>query len=190
MPVYGVMVNRKNPEFTKEQMLIFLPQYKKFFQTEEGEKYFEALYKIANSKIFYYIYGPDWPYAMSLCIAHYLTLISNQLGAPSGSSLTEIAGGGNFKGVMSSASVGGFNKTYDLDKTMSSKEENLFWNQTSFGASLMALLASKSIPSIAVIASPLTPYGHYKPTFPPHRFPHGVNPKMFIGYDKGEDDNG
>ena len=90
---------------------------------------------------------------MSYAIAHYLTLIANQLQAPSGSSLQEISGGGTTKGVLSSMSVGEFSKTYDLGKTMLSEDEAMFWNQTSYGAALMALLKTKPIASILVVTS-------------------------------------
>ena len=73
--------------------------------------------------------------------------------APSGDTLSGIAGGGVIKGLLSSASVGGFSKSYDIDKTVVSDDEAKFWNQTSYGASLMALYKTKSEPSILVITS-------------------------------------
>ena len=106
-----------------------------------------------NNKIFKSIYGSDWELAMSYAIAHYLTLISNQEQSPSGDTLQGIAGGGSIKGVLSSASVGGFSKTYDIDKTILSEDEALFWNQTSYGAALMALLKTKAVSSIMVVTS-------------------------------------
>lgn len=119
----------------------------------DGEETFNQLYAIANRKIFKSIYGSDWMYAMSLCIAHYLTLIANQMQTPSGNSLESIAGGGTTKGVLASATIGGFSKSYDIDKTMSNVEEAKFWNQTSYGTSLWALLKTKPIPSIMVVTS-------------------------------------
>lgn len=153
MAIIGIQLDRTNPEFTIDDFVIWMPQYTKFMQTEEGQKYFSKLYTLANNKIFKSIYGSDWELAMSYCIAHYLTLISNQMQAPSGNSLEAIAGGGSIKGVISSASVGGFNKTYDIDKTIVSENEALFWNQTSYGAALMALLKTKAVPSIMVVTS-------------------------------------
>ena len=89
---------------------------------------------------------------MSYAIAHYLTLIANQLQAPAGDTLQGIAGGAT-KGVLTNMTVGGFSKTYDIDKTMVSEQEAMFWNQTSFGAALMALLKTKALPSIFVVTS-------------------------------------
>lgn len=153
MALIGIQLDRTNPAFTINDFTFWMPQFKKYMLTDDGITAFNNLYEIANNKIFKSIFGTDWTLAMSLCIAHYLTLIANQLQAPSGDTLETIAGGGNFKGVLSSASVGGFSKSYDIDKTLISEDESKFWNQTSFGASLMALLKTKAVPSILVVTS-------------------------------------
>ena len=122
----------------------------------EGNDTFNQLYELANKKVFESIYGSDWKFAMSLCIAHYLTLIANQVEAPSGNTLQGIAGGATH-GVLSSMSVGSFSKSYDLSKTMVDENEAMFWNLTSYGAELMALLKTKAVPSILVVTSnPIT----------------------------------
>lgn len=153
MSVIGIQLDTKNPEFTKCDFSLWMPQFKQFLATQEGEKYFDKLYKLANNKIFYSIFGSDWELAMSYCIAHYLTLIAQQQEAPVGNTLQEIAGGGTTKGVLSSMSVGSFSKSYDLGKTMLEEDEAMFWNQTSYGTSLMALLKTKAVPSIFVVTS-------------------------------------
>ena len=153
MSVIGIQLDTKNPEFTKCDFSLWMPQFKQFLATQEGEKYFDKLYKLANNKIFYSIFGSDWELAMSYCIAHYLTLIAQQQEAPVGNTLQEIAGGGTTKGVLSSMTVGSFSKTYDLGKTMLEENEAMFWNQTSYGTSLMALLKTKAVPSIFVVTS-------------------------------------
>lgn len=153
MAIIGIQINRENPAYTAADFTFWMPQFKAYVATDEGKVAFENLYEIANGKIFKSIYGIDWKYAMSLCIAHYLTLIANQLQAPAGDTLEGIAGGGVTKGVLSSAAIGEFSKTYDIDKTMSQEEEALFWNQTSYGAALWALLKTKPIPTIMVVTS-------------------------------------
>lgn len=153
MAIIGIQLDRKNPEFTSCDFTFWMPQYAKFINTSEGKKYFDKVYALVNDKIFKSIYGSDWELAMSYGIAHYLTLISSQMQAPSGSTLEGIAGGGTTKGVLSSMSVGSFSKTYDIDKTMLSENEAMFWNQTSYGAALMALLKTKAVPSIMVVTS-------------------------------------
>lgn len=159
MALIGIQLDRTNPEFTSTDFTFWMPQYTSYIATQEGTRYFNKLYQIANNKIFKSIYGTDWELAMCYCIAHYLTLISNQLQAPSGNSLEGIAGGGNYKGVLSSASIGNFSKQYDLDKTMISDTEAAFWNQTSYGAQLMSLLKTKAISTILVVTSNPVPGG-------------------------------
>lgn len=153
MAIIGISIDRKNPNFTIDDFTLWMPQYEKFMATEKGKKYFDTIYKVVNSKIFESIYGIDWPLAMSYAIAHYLTLIANQLGAPSGDSLESIAGGGTTQGVLSSASVGGFSKSYELGATLVEEDESKWWNQTSYGQALMALLKTKAIPSIMVVTN-------------------------------------
>ena len=67
--------------------------------------------------------------------------------------LSEIAGGGVTTGVISTASIGNFSKSYDLSKTMLDTQDAMFWNQSSYGAELMALLKTKSVPSVFVVTS-------------------------------------
>lgn len=153
MALIGIQIDRNNPPFEISDFTFWMPQYKAYMQTEDGAAAFSNLVEIANGKIFKSIYGIDWKMAMSLCIAHYLTLIANQMSTPAGDSLETIAGGGTIKGVLSSMSVGSFTKSYDLSKTMVDETEAMFWNQTSYGAQLMALYKTKAIPSIFVVTS-------------------------------------
>lgn len=153
MAIIGIQIDKKNPEFTKCDFTFWMPQYTNFMNTTEGERYFNKIYSLVNEKIFKSIFGSDWELAMSYGIAHYFTLIANQLQTPSGNSLEGIAGGGTTQGVLSSMTVGSFSKTYDIDKTMLSENEAMFWNQTKYGAALMALLKTKAVPSIMVVTS-------------------------------------
>jgi hypothetical protein len=152
MAIIGVQLNTTNPTFNVDDFTFWMPQYAKFMATAEGQRHFNKIYALVNNKIYKSVFGADWELAMSYAIAHYLTLIANQLQAPAGDTLQGIAGGST-KGVLTSMSVGGFSKTYDIDKTMLSENESLFWNQTSFGAALMALLKTKALPSIFVVTS-------------------------------------
>ena len=155
MALIGIQINKENPAFGIDDFTFWMPQYAKYMETEDGQKHFQKIFNIINNKIFYSIFGSDWELAMSYGIAHYLTLIANQMQAPSGNTLEGIAGGGVTKGVISSATVGNFSKTYDIDKTMLSENEAMFWNQTSYGSSLMALYKTKAVPSIFVVTSGL-----------------------------------
>lgn len=157
MALIGITLDRNNPPFDVDSLTFWMPQYTNLINTLNGQKYFNRIYKLINKRITKSIFGADWELAMSYAFAHYLTLISNNMENPSGSTLSEIAGGGNYKGILSSATVGSFNKTYDLDKSMINSDEAKFWNQTSYGASLMALLKTKAIPSIFVVTNNCIP---------------------------------
>lgn len=152
MAIIGIQIDRENPAFTASDFTVWMPQFSAYVATEQGTALFNKLYTICNNKIFHSIFGADWELAMSYAIAHYFTLISQQMQAPSGNTLAGIAGGATH-GVLSSASIGAFSKSYDLSKTMVDENEALFWNQTSFGAALMALLKTKAVPSILVVTS-------------------------------------
>lgn len=171
MALIGIQLNRTNPEFTKDDFLVWMPQYEKFLDTAKGLATFNTLYEIANDKIFKSIYGADWKLAMSLCIAHYMTLIANQAQAPAGDTLQGIAGGASYGGVLADMQIGEFSKRYDLSKTMVDEQEALFWNQTKFGAELMALLKTKAIPSILVVTSHPIPENPIPDPFHPPRPP-------------------
>lgn len=158
MAIVGITLDRKNPEFTAADFTFWMPQFKNYIETEDGQVAFRKLHHLANQRVFHSIFGCDWELAMSYVIAHYLTLIAQQTQAPSGSTLAQIAGGGATKGVLASMNVGEFGKTYDLSKTMLEGQDALFWNQTSYGTSFMALLKTKAVASIMVVTSnPIPP---------------------------------
>lgn len=157
MAVIGIQIDRTNPEYKIEDFLFWKPQFTNFISSDLGCKYFHKLVDIAQNKIFKSIFGSDWELAMSDCIAHYLTLIAQQMQAPAGDSLQSIAGGGTMKGVLSSMSVGGFSKSYELGLTTIESDESKFWNQTSYGVALMALYKTKSVPSIFVVTNGYIP---------------------------------
>jgi hypothetical protein len=153
MAIIGIQIDRENPAFTASDFTVWMPQFSAYIATELGTALFNKLYTICNNKIFHSIFGSDWELAMSYAIAHYMTIIAQQQQAPSGSTLAEVAGGGVTRGVLSSMSIGEFSKTYDIDKTMVSSDDAMFWNQTSYGAALMTLYKTKAVPSIFVVTS-------------------------------------
>ena len=153
MAIIGIQIDRENPAFTASDFTVWMPQFSAYIATEQGTALFNKLYTICNNKIFHSIFGSDWELAMSYAIAHYMTIIAQQQQAPSGCTLAEVAGGGVTRGVLSSMSIGEFSKTYDIDKTMVSSDDAMFWNQTSYGAALMTLYKTKAVPSIFVVTS-------------------------------------
>ena len=170
MALLGGIVDRKNPpevegthEYTLKDFLFWMPAFK-LVKDEELQTMFKSLFPIAYKKIFYSIFGVDWYFAISLCIAHYNYLIQKSIPNnidPETSrkvSLSEINGGGVFQGILSSAGIGGFNKSFDLSYTNLSTEEALFWNGSSYGAQLLALYKSKArLTAFVVTDGPLVP---------------------------------
>lgn len=153
MAIIGIQIDKTNPAFSVDDFKIWMPQFSAYVATQQGAALYTKIYEMCNRKIFHSIFGTDWELAISYAIAHYITLIAQQQQAPSGNTLAEIAGGGVTRGVLSSASIGDFSKTYELDKTMVSSDDAMFWNQTSYGAALMALYKTKAVPSIFVVTS-------------------------------------
>ena len=150
--IFGITLDRKNPPFTKADLLVFMPKLKPFLDTEAGQASFDVLYEMANNKIFYSIWGTDWKYAMSLCIAHYLTLIAkNGQNGNVGDDLASVATLDTYAGMLQSMTVGSFSKSFDLSKTMIDSDDAKWWNLTAAGAQLMALYKTKAAPSIFVV---------------------------------------
>ena len=154
MAIIGIETDRKNPEFTIDDFCFWIPKMAKFMHTDEGLKYFNKLYPIANNKVFYSVFLSDWEYAMSLVIAHYATLIGKQVSRPTGDTLEDATNGSEVQGVLTSVSVGGFSKSYDFNSIISSQtEEAMFWNQTAYGISFYSLMKSKNLPHILVVTN-------------------------------------
>src|SRR5574344_1808123 len=150
--IFGITLDRTNPTYTKQQLEFWMPKLKAFLETDDGETAFNSLYPIANAKIFYSIWGSDWYYAMSLCIAHYLILIAkNSMPANVGDDISSVASLDTYAGILTSMTVGSFSKTFDLAKTMVDSDDAKWWNLTSAGAALMALYKTKAAPSIFVV---------------------------------------
>ncbi len=151
MAIRGIELDRTNPSFLRRDFSFWMPQFENFINTTEGLTYFNKLRDVANQRIYKSIFGADWEQAMSLCIAHYLFLIGKRKQMPTGSTLEEALNAGTYQGLLVGASVGGFNKQLDFDKTMVASEESKFWNLSPYGADLMALYKTKAVPSIFVV---------------------------------------
>lgn len=145
--------DRENPEYTVADFKLYMPMFKNYIETQEGTSMFNEFYNIANAQILYSIFGIQWKYAMSLCIAHYIAIIGAQTQTPSGNTLGSVAGMSGTNGVITSAGIGGFSKTFDLDRSMSSDENAVWWNQTRWGQQLYNLFKSKFAPTIFVVTS-------------------------------------
>lgn len=150
--IFGIALDRKNPEYTKADMLLWMPKLRPFLETEDGDAIFNMLLEVANEQIFHSIWGSKWKYAMALCIAHYLILIAkNGVNGNVGDDLSSVATLDTYPGMLSSMTVGSFSKSYDLTKTMIDTDDAKWWNLTSPGAQLMAMFKTTAAPSIFVV---------------------------------------
>lgn len=150
--IFGITLDRKNPEFTKADLLFWMPKLAPFMNTEAGDVAFQNLYEIANEQIFHSIWGSKWKYAMSLCIAHYLMLIAkNGVNGNVGDDISSVASLDTYAGMLASMTVGSFSKSFDLAKTMIDTDDAKWWNMTSAGAQLMAMFKTTAAPSIFVV---------------------------------------
>lgn len=147
MALVGVNLQRANPDYTIDDFLFWMPQFKNVLVP----RHFEIIKEIANAKIFKSIYTSDWSYAMALCIAHYLELKAANHRLPVASSFDNLSGGNSYKGTISSMSVGAFSKSVDLNSSIVDEDGAKFWNMTSHGATLMALMKTKPVLPIFVV---------------------------------------
>lgn len=181
MAIVGIVLDKKNPEYTQDDFVFWMPNFRNYINTADGQTMFNNLYPIANKKIFYSIFGTDWKYAMSLCIAHYSYLIGQRAIGTPGDTLDQVYGGGIPKGILQSASVGSFSKAYDLTYTALNSEEMLFWNQSKYGMELMALYKTKAVPSIFVVTSgSVIPDGNPSFAMQPPQQPRDIEDYMLL----------
>jgi len=148
-------VNRKNPDFSDEVFIIYMPGMEQFIATDKGKVVFAEYKKIANTKCFQSMWGDEWGEGMSLLIAHYLTLWA-QRAATAGTSMAKtisgIAAQGAPKGVQTSISAGELSKSYDFSlTTLQTEKDNAFYNKTSFGQDYYSRLIAKRGLSVALV---------------------------------------
>lgn len=148
--IIGTQTNNNNPPFEIETFKILIPRFKKVLENEDVLALYEYFEKIAYTKILYSVFGTDWELAMSLYIAHELSLNAIDSMMPS-DNLQMIANSTGAKGILNNYSVGGVYKSYGYDRTMTNKPNAIYFNSTEYGQRLMNLLATKGIPCIAVV---------------------------------------
>lgn len=156
-------ISSSQPEYSIDDFKFWIPRFSKAIDTKEGQIMFNNLYPIAVEKIQYSIFGVDWAYAMSLCIAHYATILGKQTEQAAPATLAQAAAMSTTKGVLSSASIGGFNQSFDLERSLSNTKDAMFWNQTEYGANLYNLFMHKPVLSMIVVTpGPIGNRGNYR----------------------------
>lgn len=142
MAVYGLRKRYKNPEFDDNIFCMFFPNFKNYLSKEVNKDKYNYFKKLANERIAKNIFGLDWEYAMSLCIAFYIGLVVEQENKGS-QSLAKLADGLSPVGRVDSYSVGSLSKSMSYDSVMLNSEEAMFWNQNDYGRRLFALAKNK-----------------------------------------------
>lgn len=153
MAILGVPYFDENPTFTINDLKFWCPKLKGVLETDYGQTLFQNLYPIANGKIMSSIFGVDWKKAMSLCIAHYAYLLGKQMQNTAGQTLDSFVTASAPGGVISSASVGQFSKSFDLDRSFADSKDSIWWNSTPYGQELYNLAISKPVLSMIVVTS-------------------------------------
>lgn len=147
MAIVGLFSKQDNPIYTKEQFLIYFPQFLNVLEDDIFNEFLE----IANSKVNIGVWGADWKLGMGLCVAHYLELRARNLRIPQAHDISNLAGGGNYQGVVASYTVGEYSKSIDLNSSISQDKDALFWNSTSYGAQFWNLWKTKPMLSMFVV---------------------------------------
>lgn len=149
MPVFGLPRNTKNPEFKDVIFNMWFPEFKSYLEKEENRVKYEYFKQLANQRIKKALFGSDWEYAMSLCIAFYMTQVirAENKGTPS---LSKLAEDSNPKGRVDNYTVGSLSKSMSFDSIMLTTEEALFWNQNDYGVKLFACAKTHGTLTMAV----------------------------------------
>jgi Protein of unknown function (DUF4054) len=90
---------------------------------------------LASSSLSSERWGPAWPLAMALYVAHFATLYLRSEGNP-GSTPGRIAASGLARGIIVSSSAGGVSKTIEVPKGL---EDWGMWTSTEYGVQLATL---------------------------------------------------
>lgn len=137
-------IDTNAPGLTPETFKTFIPALADYIETGSNMEAFKLYRDICKNSLQYAYWSDMYLYAMSLAVAHYLT-ISNP------DSAHRVSADATAGGVMSNRSVGNINYTYDTNKTMKENNAYMFWNRTGYGQTLVALSLSRGfVPFIVV----------------------------------------
>lgn len=124
-----------NPEYTVDQFFGTFPQFSELVNPESIIEYI----CLCNSMISYDLYGCAWKRAMSLAIAHFVTLdlmTQDNSGNPTAASVVAKAKGAI--GVLTSKSVGDVSASYSTEYLQSLNSWGT-WNLTIYGQQFASL---------------------------------------------------
>lgn len=137
------------PELTADTFKKFIPALADYIEIGNNMETFLMYRDICANSLQYAYWSDMYLYAMSLAVAHYITISDPDSAHHVGPDAT--AGG-----VMTSRSIGGVSYNYDTSKTMKDNNAYMFWNRTGYGQTLVALSLSRGfVPFIVVQPSSL-----------------------------------
>lgn len=108
----------------------------------DGYALYEAFCTISDNKILKNVWNSDWDFGMSLCIAHYLSLINRETQKSFG--LEDVGKDTFAKGTP--IEIGEVKHTFEY--TMEDHRFAKFWNSTEYGRMLITLLGTKGFPTM------------------------------------------
>lgn len=123
----------ENPEYTSEDFFDFYPQ----FQGQVPLNVVESFVKLAHTNINKARWGGSWEFAMSLFIAHFLTLYVKTSGSTDNPN-NNLASG-NVRGIQTSKSVDGVSISYDVSSVLSEFDGWGSYKLTEYGIQLLTM---------------------------------------------------
>lgn len=132
------------PELTPETFKKFIPALADYIEMDNNMDTFMMYRDICKNSLQYAFWSDMYLYAMSLAVAHYLT-ISNP------DSAQRVGPDATAGGVMSSRSIQGMSYSYETSKTMKENNAYMFWNRTGYGQTLVSLSLSRGFAPFIVI---------------------------------------
>lgn len=125
-----------NPSYTRENFLEVYPQ----FTNTVPETVVNFYIRMANASLSYDIYCDQWEYAMSLYVAHFVTLwlqLSNGLNADSPAA--RVLQNSLAQGLIASKSAGSLSISYDNSTVGNDLQGWAAWKLTKFGVMFASL---------------------------------------------------
>lgn len=119
-----------NPNYKVEDFYLIFP----FFQGKVPQTMVEYYIGLAHSSLSYKQYGEQWNYAMSLYVAHFLTLyLQLSQGLTEDSPVSSIIKNSLAQGLISSKSAGDLSLSYDYSYIDNDLNSWAAWKMTKYG---------------------------------------------------------
>lgn len=119
-----------NPSYSKEDFLAVFPQFK----NKVPDIMIDYYINLANACLSYNMYGEQWNYAMSLYVAHFLTLyLKLSDGITEDSPVSQVIRSSLGFGLVASKSAGDLSLSYDYGAINEDLNGWAAWKMTTYG---------------------------------------------------------